>query len=49
MSKNEIKTELQKTHAEPLLPIEKTLIVWSLATGIALLAVLMLFNKFFPI
>jgi hypothetical protein len=49
MAKTDIEREMQKMHAEPLLPIEKTLIVWSLATGIALLAVLMLFNKFFPI
>ena len=49
MSKHEIQQELQKAHTEPLLPIEKTLIAWSLGTGITLLALLVLFNKYFPI
>ena len=49
MSKSDLKKEMQKSHAEPLLPIEKTLIVWSLGIGIVLLAVLALFNKYFPI
>ncbi len=49
MSKQELERELQKAHTEPLLPIEKTLISWSLGTGITLLALLVLFNKYFPI
>jgi hypothetical protein len=49
MPKTEIQNEMQKMHAEPLLPIEKTLIVWSLGIGIVLLVVLVLFNKYFPI
>jgi hypothetical protein len=40
---------MQGTHAEPLLPIEKTLITWSLGIGIVMLVVLALFNKYFPI
>jgi hypothetical protein len=49
MAKTEIQKELEKAQAEPLLPIEKTLIVWSLGIGITLLVILALFNKYFPI
>jgi hypothetical protein len=34
---------------EPLLPIEKKLIGWSLGTGLALLVVLLVINHFAPI
>jgi len=34
---------------EPLLPIEKKLIVWSLALGIVLLGVLWWVSQFFPV
>jgi hypothetical protein len=34
---------------EPLLPIEKKLIGWSLGTGLALLVVLLVINHFVPI
>ena len=40
--KPRIAEELRKMHAEPLLPIEKKLIAWSLIVGIVLLAVLIL-------
>jgi hypothetical protein len=33
---------------EPLLPIEKKLIGWSLGTGLALLALLVVVNHFVP-
>ncbi len=49
MSKTEIQNELNKSFSEPLLPVEKKLIAWSLGTGIVLLAVLALLNKYFPI
>jgi hypothetical protein len=48
MSKIEIQRELNKAYAEPLLPIEKKLIGWSLGVGITLLVLLALFNHFFP-
>lgn len=32
--------ELAKMHAEPLLPIEKKLLAWSLIAGLVLLAIL---------
>ena len=35
--------------SEPLLPIEKKLIAWSLGAGLALLAVLLVINWFVPI
>jgi hypothetical protein len=38
-----------KAPAEPLLPIEKKLIGWSLGLGVALLALLVLLNRFVPL
>jgi len=35
-----LREELSNTGAEPLLPIEKKLIGWSLGTGLLLLAIL---------
>jgi len=49
MSKIDIQRELQKSHAEPLLPVEKNLIGWSLGTGIVLLIVLAFANRYFPV
>ena len=37
--------ELKKMEAEPLLPVEKKLIGWSIATGVALLALLVLISR----
>ena len=37
--------ELKKMEAEPLLPVEKKLVAWSIATGIALLAILVLISR----
>ena len=39
MSKPDLRRELERAPAEPLLPIEKKLIGWSLAIGLILLAV----------
>ena len=49
LSKIDVQKELEKAHAEPLLPIEKHLIGWSLGIGITLLVILALFNRFFPV
>jgi hypothetical protein len=38
-----------KAPAEPLLPVEKKLIGWSLGLGVALLALLVLLNRFVPL
>jgi hypothetical protein len=50
MSQQEIQRELHNVHpTEPLLPIEKKLIGWSLGIGLALLVVLLLANHFWPL
>ena len=49
MSKPNIGNELRNAAVEPLLPIEKKLIGWSLGLGIGLLAVLIAVNHFVPI
>ena len=49
MSQPNIAEELRKAPAEPLLPIEKTLIGWSLGIGIVLLIGLAFINKLFPV
>jgi hypothetical protein len=48
MSEQELRDEL-KAPAEPLLPIEKKLIGWSLGIGVALLALLAIVNHFLPV
>ena len=42
-----IADEMRKMHAEPLLPIEKKLIVWSFGLGVALLIVLVFVSRAF--
>jgi hypothetical protein len=48
MSQTDLKDELNAP-VEPLLPIEKKLIGWSLCIGLTLLVVLIAFNHFVPI
>ena len=48
MSQPNIGNELRKAEVEPLLPIEKKLIGWSLGIGITLLVVLAIVNHLFP-
>jgi hypothetical protein len=48
MSQSDLRDEITAP-AEPLLPIEKKLIGWSLGIGIALLVVLIAINHFVPI
>lgn len=45
--KSKLAEEMQKMVYEPLLPIEKKLIVWSLSLGIVLLVVLVLVSRMF--
>ena len=45
----DLKEELTAQVHEPLLPIEKKLIGWSLGLGLALLATLIAVNHFVPI
>ncbi len=46
-SQSELQDELQTTPVEPLLPVEKKLIIWSLSLGLVLLALLATINHFF--
>ncbi len=48
MSQPDLKNELNAA-VEPLLPIEKKLIGWSLGLGIGLLIILIALNHFVPI
>jgi hypothetical protein len=48
MSETDLRDEL-KAPVEPLLPIEKKLIGWSLGVGLVLLALLALLNHFLPV
>jgi heme/copper-type cytochrome/quinol oxidase subunit 4 len=49
MSSPDLKNEINAAEVEPLLPIEKKLIGWSLGLGLTLLAVLIAVNHFVPI
>jgi len=48
MAQTNLQEELNRAQVEPLLPIEKKLIGWSLGIGIVLLMALALFNHFAP-
>jgi hypothetical protein len=48
MSQTELKRELNDA-AEPLLPVEKKLIAWSLGIGVVSLTSLVILNHFVPI
>jgi hypothetical protein len=48
MSKPNLRDEM-KADVEPLLPIEKKLIGWSLGVGLVLLVVLVLINRIAPL
>jgi hypothetical protein len=45
----DLREELRAAPVEPLLPVEKKLIAWSLSLGLALLVVLAAINHFFPV
>jgi hypothetical protein len=49
MSEPDIRKELHNAPVEPLLPIEKKLIGWSLGIGLVLLVILVLVNHFVPV
>jgi hypothetical protein len=49
MSRPDLKDEIKTAEVEPLLPIEKKLIGWSLGFGIGLLIVLIALNDLFPV
>ena len=45
MSQSDLKSEIHAAEVEPLLPIEKKLIGWSLGIGVVLLIVLAIMNR----
>jgi hypothetical protein len=45
MDQPKLSEELQRMKVEPLLPIEKKLVAWSLILGVALLGVLLWVNR----
>jgi hypothetical protein len=49
MPQPDLRNEINAAAVEPLLPVEKKLIGFSLGLGIALLLVLLAVNHFFPI
>jgi hypothetical protein len=48
-TQSDLREELRTAPVEPLLPIEKKLIAWSLSLGLTLLVVLAAINHFFPV
>jgi hypothetical protein len=48
MTHTELHKELLVEAAQPLLPVEKKLIGWSLGIGLSLLVILVLINNYFP-
>jgi hypothetical protein len=48
MAETSLQAELNRAQVEPLLPIEKKLIGWSLGIGIVLLVALAILNHFVP-
>jgi len=49
MSQVNVGEEFRKAQAEPLLPIERELIGWSLGIGVVLLVILAIVNHLFPV
>jgi hypothetical protein len=46
---SDLREQLKTAPVEPLLPIEKKLIAWSLSLGLVLLVVLAAINHFWPV
>lgn len=49
MEQPKVGEEIRKMPVEPLLPVEKKLIAWSLGLGIVLLLVLIVLTRVFPV
>jgi hypothetical protein len=49
LTQSDLREELRTAPVEPLLPVEKKLVAWSLSLGLTLLAVLAAINHFFPV
>jgi hypothetical protein len=48
MEQPKVGEEIRKMPVEPLLPVEKKLIAWSLGLGVVLLVVLIFLTRAFP-
>ena len=48
MDEPNLRRELDKAETEPLLPIEKKLIGWSLGLGVGMLTILVIVTRFLP-
>jgi len=48
-ARHDLREELRTAPVEPLLPVEKKLIVWSLSLGLLLLVALAAINYFWPV
>ena len=48
MEQPKVGDEIRKMPVEPLLPVEKKLIAWSLGLGVVLLVVLIVLTRVFP-
>ena len=48
MEQPKVGEEMRKMPVEPLLPVEKKLIGWSLGIGVALLVILAIVNHLYP-
>jgi hypothetical protein len=48
MAKPKLEDEIERRFAEPLLPVEKKLIGWSLGIGLVSLIVLAVISRFLP-
>jgi len=48
MEQSKVGEEIRKMPVEPLLPVEKKLIAWSLGLGVVLLVVLIFLTRAFP-
>jgi hypothetical protein len=49
MDQPKVGDEIRKMPVEPLLPVEKKLIGWSLGLGVVLLVVLIVLTRAFPV
>ena len=47
MDEPRLSDELRKMEHEPILPIERKLVAWSIGTGVVLLATLVLISRYF--
>jgi hypothetical protein len=47
MDEPKISDELRNMEHEPILPIERKLVAWSIGTGVVLLAALVIISRYF--